>query len=302
MSGRTLTTDSLEAVVVHSDLRRTGHFACSDDLLNQLHANTVWGLRGNFLDVPSDCPQRDERLGWTGDIAAFAPSAAFLYDVDDFLRDWLVDLALEQQAQDGLVPFVVPDALKYEEHPTEFPPPETAAIWSDAAAWVPWALWQAYGDRRVLEDQYASMAAHLTRVESLLSPSGLWDTGFQFGDWLDPQAPPDRPFESRAHSGVVATACAYRTARIVAESAALTGREDDAVRFHAWPSVCARRSTTTTCWPTAPSPAMPRRSTPWPLRSTCSTKPTGPARATGWPSSSRRTATTSPPASPARRS
>ena len=229
----TLTADSLEAVVVHSDLRRTGHFSCSDDLLNQLHANTVWGLRGNFLDVPSDCPQRDERLGWTGDIAAFAPSAAFLYDVDDFLRDWLVDLALEQEAQDGLVPFVVPDALKYEEHPTEFPPPETAAIWSDAAAWVPWALWQAYGDRRVLEDQYDSMAAHLTRVESLLSPSGLWDTGFQFGDWLDPQAPPDRPFESRAHSGVVATACAYRTARIVAESAALTGREDDAARFRA---------------------------------------------------------------------
>ena len=122
--------------------------------------------------MPSDCPQRDERLGWTGDIAAFAPSAAFLYDVDDFLRDWLVDLALEQQAHDGLVPFVVPDALKYEEHPTEFPAPETAAIWSDAAAWVPWALWQAYGDRRVLEDQYDSMAAHLTRVESLLSPSG----------------------------------------------------------------------------------------------------------------------------------
>ena len=229
----TLTADSLEAVVVHSDLRRTGHFSCSDDLLNQLHANTVWGLRGNFLDVPSDCPQRDERLGWTGDIAAFAPSAAFLYDVDDFLRDWLVDLALEQEAQNGLVPFVVPDALKYEEHPTEFPSPETAAIWSDAAAWVPWALWQAYGDRRVLEDQYDSMAAHLTRVQSLVSPSGLWDTGFQFGDWLDPQAPPDRPFESRAHSGVVATACAYRTARIVAESAALTGREDDAARFRA---------------------------------------------------------------------
>ena len=148
MAGRQLTADSLEAVVVHSDLRRTGHFECSDDLLNQLHANAVWGLRGNFLDVPTDCPQRDERLGWTGDIAVFAPSAAFLYDVDDFLRDWLVDLALEQQAQDGLVPFVVPDVLKYEEHPTEFPAPETAAIWSDAAAWVPWALWQAYGDRR----------------------------------------------------------------------------------------------------------------------------------------------------------
>ena len=88
------------------------------------------------------------------------------------------------------MPFVVPDVLKYEEHPTEFPAPETAAIWSDAAVWVPWALWQAYGDLSVLEDQYDSMAAHVRRVESLLSPTGLWDTGFQFGDWLDPQAPP----------------------------------------------------------------------------------------------------------------
>ena len=156
-----LTAESLEAVVVHSELRRTGHFECSDDLLNQLHSNAVWGLRGNFLDVPTDCPQRDERLGWTGDIAVFAPSAAFLYDVRDFLRDWLVDVGLEQRAQDGLVPFVVPDVLKYMEHPKEFPAPETAAIWSDAAVWVPWALWQAYGDLTVLEDQYDSMAAHV---------------------------------------------------------------------------------------------------------------------------------------------
>ena len=226
-----LTADSVEAVVVHSDLRRTGHFECSDDLLNQLHRNAVWGLRGNFLDIPSDCSQRDERLGWTGDIAVFAPSAVFLYDVADFLRDWLFDLSAETRAQDGLVPFVVPDVLKYEEHPTEFPAPESAAIWSDAAVWVPWALWRAYGDLSVLEDQYESMTAHVSRVESLLSPSGLWDKGFQFGDWLDPHAPPDRPFESRAESGVVATACLYRTARMVADTAALLGRDDDAERF-----------------------------------------------------------------------
>ena len=228
-----LTADSLEAVVVHSELHRTGHFECSDELLNQLHSNAVWGLRGNFLDVPTDCPQRDERLGWTGDIAVFAPSAAFLYDVSDFLRDWLVDLRLEQQAQDGLVPFVVPDVLKYEDHPTEFPPPETTAIWSDAAVWVPWALWQAYGDRTVLEDQYDSMAAHVSRIETLLSPTGLWDTGFQFGDWLDPQAHPDRPFEAKADNGVVATACLYRSARMVEATAHLTGRDEDAARFGA---------------------------------------------------------------------
>src|SRR4029450_8269223 len=127
---------SLEAVVVHSDLRRTGSFECSDALLTHLHRNIVWGLRGNVLDVPTDCPQRDERLGWTGDLAVFAPTAAYLFDVEDFLRDWLVDLAVEQQAADGMVAFVVPDVLKYVDHPPEFPPPDSTAIWSDAPVCV----------------------------------------------------------------------------------------------------------------------------------------------------------------------
>lgn len=225
-----LGADDLEAVVVHSDLRRTGSFECSDPMLNQLHRNVVWGLKGNFLDIPSDCPQRDERLGWTGDIAVFTPTAAFLYDVDGFLRDWLLDLALEQRAADGMVAFVVPDALKYAPA-KDFRDPESTAIWSDASVWVPWALWQAYGDREVLEAQYDSMVAHVRRVESLLSPSGLWDTGFQFGDWLDPQAPPDKPAAAKADAGVVATACAYRSARLVAKTAALLGRDEDAASF-----------------------------------------------------------------------
>ena len=226
-----LATDSLEAVVVHSDLRRTGHFECSDPMLNRLHANVTWSMRGNFLDVPTDCPQRDERLGWTGDLAVFAPSAAFLYDVDAFLRDWLRDLAAEQRARDGLVPVVIPDVLKYETHVSALFRTEAVALWSDAAAWVPWALWQAFGDRTVLEDQYASMAAHARRVESLLSPAGLWDTGPQLGDWLDPQAPPGEPFKAKADSRVVATACFYRTARTVADTAELLGRSDDARHF-----------------------------------------------------------------------
>ena len=226
-----LTPGSLEAVVVHSDLRRTGYFECSDPMLNQLHSNVTWGMRGNFLDVPTDCPQRDERLGWTGDLAVFAPAAAFLYDVDSFLRDWLRDLAAEQRAQDGVVPLVVPDVLKYEPAPSSFPRPVTVAIWSDAAVWVPWALWQDYGDRGVLADQYASMAAHARRVESLLSPAGLWDTGFQLGDWLDPQAPPGDPFQAKADRHVVATACFYRTACTVADTAELLGRAEDARRF-----------------------------------------------------------------------
>jgi alpha-L-rhamnosidase len=227
-----LTSSDLEAVVVHSDLRRTGHFECSDPMLNQLHSNVIWGMRGNFLDVPTDCPQRDERLGWTGDIAVFAPSAAFLYDVDAFLRDWLRDLAAEQQAQDGVVPLVVPDVLKREPN-RSFPGPAPTAIWGDGAVWVPWALWQAYGDHSVLEDQYASMTAHARLVESMLSPTGLWDTGLQLGDWLDPQAPPGEPLKAKADRHVVATACAYRTARTVADTAKLLDRPHDAHHFRA---------------------------------------------------------------------
>ncbi len=222
---------ALRAVVVHSELRRTGEFECSNELINQLHRNVVWGLRGNFLDVPTDCPQRDERLGWTGDIAVFTPTATCLFDVDDFLRDWLKDLAAEQQTADGRVPPVVPDVLKYLDRPKHWPVPDTTAIWSDAAVWVPWSLWWAYGDRQVLADQFDSMAAHVRRIESVLSPTGLWDEGFQFGDWLDPTAPPEEPGLSRADDGVVATACLYRDARIVRDAATLLGRHEDAQHF-----------------------------------------------------------------------
>ena len=219
---------ALTAVVVSSELRRTGEFGCSDELLNQLHRNVVWGTWGNFLDVPTDCPQRDERLGWTGDIAVFAPTAAYLFDVKDFLRDWLADLAAEQRAADGMVGYVIPDVLKFR---APSPRPESTAIWSDAAVWVPWALWQAYGDLQVLSDQYESMTAHVRRVESLLSRTGLWDTGFQFGDWLDPTAPPDKPADAKADKGVVATACFYRDTRILIDTARLLGRSEDAAYF-----------------------------------------------------------------------
>jgi alpha-L-rhamnosidase len=228
-----LTSDSVEAVVVHSELRRTGYFECSDPLLNQLHHNIVWGTKGNFLDVPTDCPQRNERLGWTGDIAAFAPSAAYLFDVRDFLSDWLIDLALEQRHHDGMVPFVIPDVLKRLPRPPMFPEPETTAVWSDAAVWVPWTLYRAYGDRSVLDRQYDSMAAHVRRAASLTSANGLWDQGFQFGDWLDPDASPHEPWNAKADNGVVATACLYNSARIVADTAALLGRTDDASVFAA---------------------------------------------------------------------
>jgi alpha-L-rhamnosidase len=228
-----LAPDALTAVVVSSELQRIGEFECSNELLNQLHQNVIWSLRGNFLDLPTDCPQRDERLGWTGDIAVFAPAATYVFDVDDLLRDWLQDLAVEQQAADGRVPPVVPDMLKYVARPKSWPIPDATAIWGDAAIWVPWSLWWAYGDQQVLADQFDSMVAHVRRIESLLSTTGLWEGGFQFGDWLDPTAPPEEPFLTKADDGVVATACLYRDAQILRDAATLLGRHEDAEHFGA---------------------------------------------------------------------
>jgi alpha-L-rhamnosidase len=225
---------AITAVVIGSELTRIGSMTTSDPLLDQFHQNVVWGMRGNFVDVPTDCPQRDERLGWTGDIAAFAPTAAFLFDVDSFLSDWLVDLDLEQQHRDGIVGFVVPDVLKYidrERSDDLGRPINSTAIWSDAAVWVPWTLYQAYGDEEVLRRQFGSMTAHVRHVRGLLSPSGVWDDNFQFGDWLDPDAPPDDPARAKADKGVVATASIYRSARIVADVADILGLADERAEF-----------------------------------------------------------------------
>ncbi|MCL2516619.1 MAG: glycoside hydrolase family 78 protein, partial [Microbacteriaceae bacterium] len=235
-----LTADDVEAVVVHSRMRRTSSFECSEPLVNQLVRNSVWGQKGNFLDVPTDCPQRDERLGWTGDIAAYAASASFQFDTSDFLHKWLLDVAEEARHNSiQAVPFVVPDVLKhahFDESQEPFPFGATA-IWGDAAVWVPQALWNAYGDEARLAAHYPGMVLHLESVERALSPNGLWDTGFQFGDWLDPDAPPENAAAAKADPHVVATACVYRSARFAAETAGILGKTDDAAR---WTALAAR--------------------------------------------------------------
>ena len=232
--------DDLEAVFVHSAMRRTGSFSCSEPLVDVLVQNAVRGQKGNFLSVPTDCPQRDERLGWTGDIAAFAASVAFSFDVADFLDDWLRDLYEEtRHSSKGVVPIVVPDVLKYAHFGDDFAFPElgATAVWGDAAVWVPEALWRAYGDRDRLAAHYPGMVLHLESVERALSPTGLWDQGFQFGDWLDPDAPPEQPAAAKADPAVVATACAYRSASFAAEAAAALGRDEEAAR---WAALAAR--------------------------------------------------------------
>ena len=212
------------AVVVHSDMERTGWFDSSHELLNKLHRNVVWSMRGNFVGIPTDCPQRDERLGWTGDINAFGPTAAFLYNVHDVLGSWLTDLAHEQSDK-GFVPFVVPNVL-------EGPAPPTA-LWGDVAVSLPWTLYQEYGDIAVLERQYASMTSFIDDVEARLDSNGLWSKGFQYGDWLDPDAPPNNPGAAKSDAHLVATAYLCRTTSELAKTAEVLGRTADVEHYAA---------------------------------------------------------------------
>lgn len=208
---------AVTAVVIHSDMERTGWFEASHPLVNQLHENIVWGLRGNFLYLPTDCPQRDERLGWTGDIQVFAPTASFLHDVRGFLDSWLRDLALEQV--DGVVPFVVPNALGAA---------RPAAAWGDAATIVPWVLHERYADVATVERQYSSMKGWADVLIELAGPRRLWEGMFQFGDWLDPDAPPHLPANAKTDADIVASAYLFRSADAVARAAALLGRDEEA--------------------------------------------------------------------------
>jgi alpha-L-rhamnosidase len=222
-----LRPDDLRAVVIHSDLERRGWFECSDPLLNRLHENIVWSMRGNFLDIPTDCPQRDERLGWTGDIQVFAPTSSFLFDTAGFLQSWLRDLAAEQADAGGVVPHVVPNVLPDKPVPATVP----AAAWGDAAVIVPWVLYQRYGDTRILAEQFDSMRAWVDTVVALAGERLLWDKGFQYGDWVDPAAPPDKPGDARTSPQIVATAYFARSAELVSQVAEVLGRLDEAQRY-----------------------------------------------------------------------
>lgn len=239
-----LRPESLTAVVVQSDLDRTGWFTCSDDRLNRLHEAAVWSLRGNLCSVPTDCPQR-ERSGFTGDWQIYVSTAAFLYDVAAFSRNWLADLAADQWPN-GLVANVVPDPRGRGPHHDGTDLLEGSAGWGDAAAFVPWALWRAYGDPQILAESYDSMRAwvdfaagraanhrHPARVAARPIAESheeyLWDIGFHFGEWLEPDAfqPPDPTVDH----GEVATAFLARSAALVAQTATILGRSADAAGY-----------------------------------------------------------------------
>ncbi|MDH7599366.1 MAG: glycoside hydrolase family 78 protein [Sedimentisphaerales bacterium] len=170
--------NDITGVVIHSDIRPTGAFECSDPLVNQLQHNIQWGQKGNFLEVPTDCPQRDERLGWTGDAQVFARTACFNADVAAFYTKWLADLAADQKPN-GSVPHVIPDVLSKDQ-----PTGGGAAGWADAAVIVPWTVYICYGDKGILESQYASMKAWVDYMARRAGPSLLWKNDYTFGDWL----------------------------------------------------------------------------------------------------------------------
>ncbi|WP_426570017.1 family 78 glycoside hydrolase catalytic domain [Streptomyces canus] len=221
-----LTPDAVTARVYHTDMRRTGWFECSDPWVNRLHDNVVWSMRGNFVDIPTDCPQRDERLGWTGDIQVFAPTASYLYDCVGMLDSWLTDVGLEQ-LPDGTIPWYVP-VIPGEPMWTPIHP---GAAWGDVATLTPWTLYRRFGDLDLLRRHYPMAKAWVDLVERLAGPSRLWDTGFQLGDWLDPAAPPDDPAAGRTDRYLVATAYFAHSARHLALTAAELGEARDAERY-----------------------------------------------------------------------
>lgn len=224
VEGAVLANGDVEAVVLHTDMPRTGWFETSHRLLDRFHENAVWTMRGNFLAVPTDCPQRDERLGWTGDAQLFVPSATSLYDCRTFFVSWLRDLGYEQERLNGRLPLVVPSVLPMIAQ-------VTPAGWGDAATVIPSVVHERFGDRGVLEDQYRSMVSWVEAVLSEIGDSGLWAGHRQLGDWLDPSAPPDKPWLARTDGDVVATAYLSHSLRLVAHAAEVLERSGEAKRY-----------------------------------------------------------------------
>jgi alpha-L-rhamnosidase len=219
--------DVLDAalVAISSDTPLRGRFECAFEPLNRLHENVVWSQRDNFVSVPSDCPQRDERLGWTGDAQAFATTATTLFDSGSFWASWLRDLELEQDDELG-VPSVVPDIilrgeLRY-----------GRAGWADAATIVPWAVYESYGDDQILRRQFESMRRWIESLCARQGADGLLGDSTQFGDWLDPDAPPGQPWVAKSDPTYLANGFFVHSARLAADAARVLGehRLDDEYR------------------------------------------------------------------------
>ena len=189
-----LTTDNLTGIVVHSDMAVTGSFECSNPLINQLQHNIQWGQKGNFVDVPTDCPQRDERLGWTGDAQAFCRTAAFNMDVSAFFTKWLKDVSADQKSG-GEVRMLFPIFLK-----TGSSAIQPSAGWGDVAVIAPWTMYLVYGDKKLLETQYPGMKAWVEYIRKKQATVYIWKGGSKYGDWLFYHPPVNNHTEPDGHT------------------------------------------------------------------------------------------------------
>lgn len=205
--------ENFTAIVVHSDIRRTGYFECSDEAVNRLFKNIIWGQKGNFLDVPTDCPQRDERLGWTGDAQVFVRTASLNFDVERFFKKWLHDLAADQ-GRDGCVPHVIPNI---------FDDMGGSSAWSDAAVICPWEIYRTYGDKAVLEEQFDSMKAWIDWMRER-SENGRRSGGFHFGDWLGLDSP-EGSYKGSTPEDLIATAYYKYSTELFIKAAHALGRD-----------------------------------------------------------------------------
>jgi alpha-L-rhamnosidase len=215
----TLQPENITAVALYSNMKPTGTFTSSNALINQLQHNIQWGQKGNFLDVPTDCPQRDERLGWTGDAQVFSRTATFNFGVHNFFAKWMKDVALDQQPN-GSVPFVVPNVLGANAG--------GSTGWADVATIIPWNVYLAYGDKQILQDQYSSMKAWVGYMEKA-SKNNLWNTGFHFGDWLFYRPFDDNDGRSAVTDKYLIAQCFYAySTQILFNTATVLGKTADA--------------------------------------------------------------------------
>ncbi len=218
-----LKPENLIGVVIHSDMEPIGTFECSNPLINQLQKNILWGQKGNFLDVPTDCPQRDERLGWTGDAQAFVRTAAYNMDVAAFFTKWLKDVAAEQ-SDAGAIPFVVPNVLGSV---------RASAGWADVVTIAPWTMYQVYGDKELLATQYPSMKKYVDFVRKDAGRNYIWEDGSVFGDWLffKPELSKWTVPDGHTDQDLIATAFYAYSTQLLIKAAEVLGNEADVIEF-----------------------------------------------------------------------
>jgi Glycogen debranching enzyme len=217
-----LSPDCFTGVVVHSDMLLTGNFSCSDSLINKLQHNIQWGQRSNFLDVPTDCPQRDERLGWTGDAQVFSMTAAYNFNVAPFFSKWMADLSADQ-FEDGRVPHVIPNVIGNDGGST---------AWADVSVIVPWNMYLIYNDKQILERQYASMKNWVEYMKRRAGDDYLWTDDYHFGDWLAYATTWSDYPGATTEKDLIATAYYCYSTTLLGKIASILGKTDDAAAYN----------------------------------------------------------------------